>query len=272
MLGVRRSLAGLLFGLASIVGSLAVSGFWLQYTAFSPGHTRSTAAAVLQDRAIKNELAKVIAEATAAQMPELPPLAIQQVVVQVASTTQGAALMADIVADAHAHLIGATDKPVEITSEQLVQVVRDERASAVPSVTLPVPRVAALSAIRQILKWLVPIAGGIAVVLMILGFAAHPEKAELLRSLAFLFFGMALLLAIVGYVVPAYVVPLFTDNVWIGALPRLARDSLPLLAGLTLLLFGAGLGCLAAASASKRRDRWSQPIRRTSYRDERRWS
>jgi hypothetical protein len=194
------------------------------------------------------------------------------VVVQVANTNQGASLMADIVADAHAHLIGASDEPVQITSEQLVQIVRDERASAVPTVTLPVPRVAALSAIRQILKWLVPITGGLAVVLIVLGFAAHPEKAELLRSLAFLFFGLALLLVVIGYVVPAFVVPLFSDNVWIDAVPRLARDSLPLLAGMTLLLGGAGLACLAASSASKRRDRWSQPIRRTSYRDERRWS
>ena len=269
---VRRSLAGLLFGLASIFGSLAVSGFWLQYTAFSPGHTRSAARAVLQDTAIKNELAKVIADATAAQLPDLPPLAIQQVVLQVAKTNQGAALMADIVRDAHAHLIGTQDAPVQITPEQLVQVVRDERASVVPAVTLPVPRVAALVAIRQTLKWLVPIAGGLAVVLIILGFAAHPEKAELLRSLGFLFFGIALLLVVIGYVVPAFIVPLFSDNVWIGAVPRLARDSLPFLLGLTLLLCGVGVGCLAASSASKRRDRWSQPIRRTSYREERRWS
>lgn len=249
-----------------------MSGFWLQYTAFSPGHTRSTAAAVLEDTAIKNELAKVIAEATAAQLPDVPPLAIQQVVVQVANTDQGAALMADIIGDAHAHLIGANDAPVQITSEQLVQVVRDERAGVVPAVTLPVPRVTALSFIRETLRWLVPISGGLAAVLIILGFAAHPEKAELLRSLGFLFFGMALLLVIIGYVVPAFVVPLFSDNVWIGAVPRLARDSLPFLAGIALLLCGAGLGCLAASSASKRRDRWSQPIRRTSYREERRWS
>lgn len=272
MVVVRRSLAGLLFGLASIVGSLAVSGFWLQYTAFSPGHTRSTAAAVLEDTDIKNELARVIAEATAPQLPDTSPVAIQQLVVQVANTNQGASLMAGIVADAHAHLIGADDKPVQISPEQLVQVVRDERAGVLPAVTLPIPRVAALSAIRQILKWLVPIAGGIAVVLIILGFAAHPEKAELLRSLGFLFFGMALLLVVIGYVVPAFVVPLFSDNVWISAVPRLARNSLPLLIGMTLLLCGAGLGCLAASSASKRRDRWSQPIRRDSYREERRWS
>ena len=48
--------------------------------------------------------------------------------------------------------------------------------------------------------------------------------------------------------------------------------TLAVLLGLVLLLCAGGLACLAGASASKRRDRWSQPIRRTSYREERRWS
>jgi hypothetical protein len=271
MSAVRRSLASLLFGLAAIVGSLSLSGFWLQYTAFSPGHTRDLASAVLSDKDIKNELARLIADATVAQLPQFTAVDIRSIVIQTANTNQGADLLADIIGDAHAHLIGASDKPVEITPEQLVQVLRDERVSIVPTIELPVPRVGALSVMRQILKWLVPIGGGLTVLLIVLAFAAHPEKPELLRSLSILFFGMALLLVIIGYVVPAFIVPLFTNNVWVGAVPRLARDSLPLLLGLTLLLCGAGLGCLAGGASSRRRDRWSQPIRRTSYREERRW-
>lgn len=271
MSAVRRSLASLLFGFAAIAGSLALSGFWLQYTAFSPGHTRSTAAAVLEDTDIKNELAKAIATATIAQIPQFTAVDIQSIVVQTANTGQGADLLAGIIADAHARLIGASKKPVEITSDQLVSILRDERVAVVPTIELPIPEIGALSAMRQILKWLVPITAGLTLLLIVLGIAAHPEKPELLRSLAFGFFGLALLLVIIGYVVPAFVVPLFTSNVWVNALPRLARDSLPLLFGLTLLLCGAGLGCLAGGAASKRRDRWSQPIRRTSYREERRW-
>ncbi|MCU1397588.1 MAG: hypothetical protein JWN62_697 [Acidimicrobiales bacterium] len=272
MSAVRRSLASLLFGLAAIAGSLALSGFWLQYTAFSPGHTRATASAVLEDKDIKNEIARLVADATVAQLPQFTAVDIHSIVLQTLNTNQGAALLANIVGDAHAHLIGANDKPVQITSEDLVQILRDQRTVVVPNITLPVPRVGALSIIRQVLKWLVPIAGGLAVLLIVLAFAAHPERPELLRSLSILFFGMALLLVIVGYVVPAFVVPLFTSNVWVGAVPRLARDSLPLLVGLTLVLCAAGLGCLAGGAASRRRDRWSQPIRRTSYREERRWS
>ena len=269
---VRRSLAGLLFGLASIAASLAVSSFWLRYTAFSPSRTHDAVSAVLEDKDIRNEVAKLITEATAAQLPEIPPVQLQENILQVLNKSAGAKLLADIVSQAHARLIGERKEPVQITPQQLVEIVRDQRAYALPALTLPVPKVAALSVMRQVLKWLVPIAGGIAVLLIVLGFAAHPEKPELMHSLAFLLFGIALLLIVIGFVIPAFVVPLFTDNVWVGALPRLANDSLPMLLVLALLLCGGGLACLIGATASKRRDRWSQPIRRTSYREERRWS
>ena len=274
MARVRRSLAGLLFGLASIAGSLALSAFWLQFTAFSPGHTRGAAKAVLEDSDIKNEVAKLIAQNTAAQIGTDPAsiAQVQKLVAQNLQRAEGAKLLADVVADAHAKLIGASDKPVQITPDQFVPLVGTQAAAMAPTITLPVPKVTALSVMRQVLRWLVPIAGGLAVVLLLLGFAAHPEKQELLRSLGFLLLGMALLLVVIGYIVPTLILPLLTKNVWVGAAPRLAADSLPLLIGLALLLIGGGLGCLAASAASRRRDRWSQPIRRSSYREERRWS
>lgn len=275
---MRRSLAGLLFGFASIVGSLALSGFWLQFTAFSPGNTRSAAKAVLQDNDIKNEIARLIANNTVAQVNAATgtvggdPEPVRKVVFDNLKTTQGAKLLADVVADAHARLIGTSDKLVQITPAQMVPLVGNEVAMAAPTITLPVEKVNALSIMRQVLRLLVPIGAGLAVVLLLLGFAAHPEKSELFRSLGLLLLGMALLLVVIGYVVPTLVLPLLSKNVWVGAVPRLAADALPLLLGLTLLLVGAGVGCLAGASALRRRDRWSQPIRRTSYREERRWN
>jgi len=280
MLRVRRSLAGLLFGFASMFASLALSGFWLQYTAFSPDHTRSAAKAVLQDSEIKDEIASLIASATVAQLnqevpqtfPTIDTEPVRQLVFDNLRTAEGAALMQDVIADSHARLIGLRDEPVEITPEQMVPLVGNQVAMAAPIVELPIDEVGALSTMREVLKWLVPIAAGLAVILLLLGFFAHPEKAELLRSLGILFLGMALLLVVIGYVVPTLVLPLLTNNVWIGAVPKLAADSLPFLLGLTLVLVGAGIGCLAGASASRRRDRWSQPVRRTQYREERRWS
>lgn len=271
MIVVRRSLAGLLFGLASIVGSLAVSGFWLQFTVFNPGHTRSTAQAVLQDKEIKTQVAKVIADATAAQLG-LPQSTVQALVFSNIDRAEGAKLLANVVSDAQAKLIGSSEKPVQITPAQMIPLVGNQLAASAPTVTLPIEKVSALSTIRQVLKWMVPIAGLLAIALLLLGFAAHPEKAELLQSLGVLLIAIAGVLVLIGYVVPTFVLPLLTKNPWVGAAPRLAADSLPLLVALVLLLAGAGLACLAGAAASKRRDRWSQPIRRTSYREERRWS
>jgi hypothetical protein len=268
---VRRSLAGLLFGLASIVASLAVSGFWLNYTAFSPGHTRSTAHAVLQDKAIKTQIATLIANSTATQLGQ-NPADVKQLVLSNINRAAGAELLAGVVSDAQAKLIGASDKPVQITPAQMVPLVGNEVAMTAPTVTLPIKTVPALSAMRKTLKWLVPIAAILAAILLVLGFAAHPEKAELLRSLGILLIAIAALLIVLGFIVPSYILPLLTKNPWIGVAPRLAADSLPLLLALALVAAGIGLGCLAAAAASKRRDRWSQPIRRTSYREERRWS
>ena len=144
---VRRSLAGLLFALAATLGSFAVSGFWLQQTAFSPEHTRGAAKAVLEDTDIRNEIATLIANATAAQLPEIPPVELQARIVQIAQSDAGAALLADIIGDAHSRLIGARDTPVQVTSQELVEVVRDERAFVVPTITLEVPKVTALSII-----------------------------------------------------------------------------------------------------------------------------
>ncbi len=278
MASVRRSLAGLLFGLASICGSLALSAFWLQFTAFSPDRAKGAAEAVLQDDDIKNEIARLIANQTVQKLnestgtPGIDTEPVKQLVFDNLKTAEGAKLLANVVADAHARLIGSSDKLVQITPEQMVPLVGNEIAMTSPTITLPVEKVSVLNVMRQVLKWLVPVAAGLAVVLLLLGFAAHPEKAELFRSLGVLLLGMALLLVVVGYVVPTVVLPLFTKDVWVGAVPRLAADSLPLLLGMTLILIGAGVGCLAGASASRRRDRWSQPIRRTSYREERRWS
>ena len=267
---MRRSPAGLLFGLASVLGSLAVSGFWLQFTALSPGHTKAAAHAVLADGDIKNAIASAVADATAAQLGQDPAL-VRSIVTTGAGTAEGADLLSQIVADAHARLIGASTKPVQITAAEMVPLVGNELAATAPTITLDVPRVSALSMLRDILKWLVPITGGAAIVSILLGFAAHPDRAELLRSLGFLLLGVAVLLMIIGYIVPVLVLPLLSKNVWIGALPRLANDSVPLLIGMMLALVGTGLGCLIAAGFVRRRDRWSQPIR-SRYPEQRRWN
>src|SRR4051794_35362833 len=58
---VRRTLAGLLFGVAYVCASLAIGGWLLQRTAFSPDRTSSVAKTVLEDQRIRAEVVDLIA-------------------------------------------------------------------------------------------------------------------------------------------------------------------------------------------------------------------
>lgn len=275
MSAVRRSIAGLLFGIAFAFACVAISGFMLQRTAFDPDASATSADVVLGDSVIRSELVDLISDATAAQMYPGDPVAaaqVRQTVEFVAGTKPGAELMADIVRDVHERLIGRSDDPVQITPEQLVEVVRDQRAASLPPVTLPVPRIAALAAADDVLRWLVPLSAIVSAVFFVLCFFAHPEKAALFRTLGIGLCVLAAMLVIFAYVVPRFVPPLLDDSAWARMPPRLADDSLPLTVGAALVLLGAGLGLFVSSNRMGRSRRWSTPVSTYRYREERRWS
>ena len=69
-------------------------------------------------------------------------------------------------------------------------------------------------------KWLLPIALIATIAFAFLGFTAHPERSALFRSLALGLLLLALLAAILGYLVPRIVVPALTDSVVNWNVPR----------------------------------------------------
>jgi len=163
---VRRTFAGLLFGLAAASAAITVAGFLLQRTAFEPSSGSDTARVILGDPQIKDHLVVTIADAVSAQLlktspndPNFTQKAVRARVRAVASTKPGAALLATIVRDAHARLIGERDTPVKITAKQLVDATQMQAAADVPTVTLDVPRIGILAAVDSIISWLVPLAG-----------------------------------------------------------------------------------------------------------------
>jgi len=257
---VRRTLAGLLFGLAYACISLTIAGFLLQRTAFDPGHSSGAAHVVLADPAIRQALVNAIADSTATQLG-VDKATMRQTVATVAAHPAGAKLFEQVIHDAHAHLIGAQDGPVQITGAELV-----------PTITVPVPRVAVLDIMRTTLKWLLPITAIATLVFVGLGFAAHPERTALLKSLALGLFLIAIFVALLGYVVPRFLIPALSDSPWAGVPARLADDSLPLLVGTELLLVGVGLALLASTGMMRKRQRWSTPVSTYRYNEERSWS
>ena len=267
---MRRTVAGLIFGLAYVCASLAISGWLLHRSAFDPGRTGALAEVVLQDNRIKTQITNTIADAAASQRG-LDQATTRQTVSAVASTPQGAALLAKVLHDAHARLIGQQRGAVRITGAQMVQVVRNQAVADMPSITLPVPRIAALDRIRRVLRWLIPFGALGAVGFFVIGFMLHPNRSALVHSLGYGMILLALLIGVLGYLVPRFALPALSGSIWADVPARLANDSLPLLVGLAIVLGGGGLMLLVGTGLLRRRRRWNAPVSTYRYREERRW-
>lgn len=272
---VRRSLAGLLFGVGFACACLAISGFLLERVAFSPGNAADAADAVLQDETLQAEVVRAVSAATISQIAGTDPAGAATLgdnIRIVASTTAGSKVLAQVVRDAHAHVIGESDDPVVISPEQLVQIVRDERAAALPALTLDVPRVGALAVADDVLGWLVPISGIAAIVFFVLCFLARPEKAALIRTLGLGLLVLAASNIVFAYVLPRFVPTLLSDSPWARVAPALADDSLAFTLGTAVVLVAGGLGLFTMSNRMGRSRRWSTPVSTYRYREERRWS
>lgn len=267
---MRRTLAGLIFGIAYVCASVAISGWLLQRSAFDPGRTGDLADVVLQDNRIKTEITNTIADAAADQRG-LDKAATRQIVASVASTPQGAAFLGKVLHDAHARMIGQLKGPVRITGQQMVQLVRNQVVGDIPSITLPVPRISALDTIRRILRWTIPFTALFAVGFFVIGFMLHPNRVALMHSLGYGMLLLALLIVVLGYAVPRFALPALSDSMWADVPARLANDSLPLLVGLAVVLGGGGMILLVGNGLLRRRRRWNAPVSTYRYREERSW-
>jgi hypothetical protein len=131
--------------------------------------------------------------------------------------------------------------------------------------------VSALDRTRTVLHWLVPFGALLAVGFFVIGFMLHPNRAVLLYSLSYGMVLLALLVALLGYVVPRFMLPAFSDNIWADVSARLANDSLPLVIAMVLLFGAGGVMLLVGSRLLRRRRRWNAPLTAYRYREERRW-
>lgn len=269
--GVRRGLAGLFFFIAAIALALAGAGWLMHRVAFDTSQSADTAAEVLKDETIRNQIATVIADAAAPTLG-LAPADLRLQVENVLANPAGARLMAQVIADSHARLIGARETPVKITGAQMVQAVRDERVAAVPEITLPVEQVSILNTIRVGLGWFVPVAAIGGAAFLLLGIITHPRRSDAIFGIGVFCLVGAFATIGLAYVVPKFLVPKLSDATWVPAIPAVADHSLPLLTVIAgaLLVVGALL-MMGSAYVRRRRD-WSSPISIHRYGDQHRWS
>jgi hypothetical protein len=264
-------MAGLLFFAAAILLAFAAGGWWLQRVAFTPSISRAVAREVFTDPALRGQLATVVAGAAA----DTVGVPANQLTLQVNSTVanpQAAEFLVDIVADAHARMVGAGG-PVQITGQQMVEIVRDQRAATLPAVTLPVEKVSVLDTIRTSLRWLVPLAALAGLVAVVLGILAHPARADAFFGIGVFCIVAAVLTMVLGYVVPTFLVPVLSDNPWIEVVPAVADSQLRTVAGLSCVLAIVGVVLIITSAGFRRRKTsWSAPVRVNRYGEQRRWS
>lgn len=239
---------------------------------FSPSDDRETAEAVLSDSTIRDELVRVITDASATTLGRTPT-ELSATVRQVLSTKSGAAIITDVLRDAHARIIGdLDDRAAVISTQQLVDVVRDERAAVVPPVTLDIEEVTSFGVVNGLLDWVVPLSGIGVVVFLVLCFLARPERAALVRTLGLGLVLLGALVIVFGFVVPTFLPTAISDSPWARVPARVAGDAASLTVFVALVLAAGGLAMFGASTRMGRSRRWSTPVSTYRYREERRWS
>lgn len=270
---MRRGLAGLLFFIAALCLALAAGGWCLQRVAFDTSTSGELADVVMRDEAIRSEVATIIAGAAGPALgvpaSDLRPLVEQYVQ---SDDPEIRAALEEIVTQSHARLIGERAEPVQITGTQIVPIVRDQRAAALSPITLPVEEVGVLSAIGAGLGWFVSGMAIAGVLAALAGLVTHPRRSDAITGIGlFLILGAAVAV-LLGFVVPVFLIPMFDAGAWVGVIPAVARQSMPIVISVALVLAVAGLALLLLSAASRRRRTWRSPVTLSRYQDQRRWS
>lgn len=263
---MERSFTGMLFLIAAVAISISAGGWWMQRIAFTPDATRDHAAAILRDPDIRLEINGLVAPATAANLGAGVPQLSNYIENQVLSTRAGAAMMAPLIEQAHLRILGLREEPVRITGYQMAQIVRDERAAVVADVTLPIEPIGTLETMRMLLDWMIPISGGLGLLLALLGLVTRPDRRDLLRGLAELCLAMAASILVFGYALPVHLMTAIDNRTWTHAIERLALDTVPVVIGLAAVFAGGGVALLLASASGGKRRQWSTPLSVARYR------
>ena len=118
-----------------------------------------------------------------------------------------------------------------------------------------------------------PIAALAGLAAVVLGVIAHPERADAIFGIGVFCILAAVLAMVLGYVVPTFLLPVFTDNLWIDVIPAVANTQLTTVAGVSCALAIVGVVLiLGSAGFRRRKTSWSAPVRVARYNEQRRWS
>ncbi len=264
--GMERSLPSMLFLIASVAFSIAFGGWWMQRVVFTPTATRESAAAMLRDEDIRSELSTLIATVAAPAL-EQPTSEITVLLDTVVfSSRPGASVMAPIMERAQQLAIGDIEDPVRISGEELVPIVRDQRAATIEPFIVPLEPIGTLRTTNNVLSWMIPISAAIGLLTFAVGVFARPERRDVLRGLGEFLLAMAVSILLFGYAFPVHFITALDNRTWAHVVPQLARRTLPVVLGIAVVCAAGGALLLLNASNGSKRRQWSTPLSVARYR------
>jgi len=256
----------MLFFVAAVALSISAGAWWMQRIAFTPDATRDTAAAILEEPDIRLEINALVAAASSPVVQRPVPELGTYLETEILTTRAGAAMMAPIIEEAHNRIIGRRDEPVRITGTQMIDIVRDQRAADVATVTMPIEPIGTLETFRALLGWMFPIAGGLGLLLVLLGIFTRPERRDVFRGLGEFGLALAASMLLFGYALPVHMLTAIDNRTWTHAIPRLAMRTLPVVLGLALIFAVGGVALILASTSGGKRRQWSTPLSVARYR------
>ena len=270
---MERTLAGMLFLVAAVSFSIAGGAWWMQRVCFTPDDTRDSAAAMLKEPDIRQEINTVVSGVQAPVLGVNAPELGTFLETEVLSTRAGAAVMGPLMKEIHDKIIGNRDDQIVVTGTEMIDIVRDQRAAEVESVVIPIPVIGTLKTTRTTIHWLIPISAAIGAIAMLLGIFTRPERRDVLRGLGEFFVAMACSMIVFGYLIPVQLLPAIDNGVWTKAIPRLAMRTLPFVLGSTAVLGLVGVALILASMSGGKRRQFSTPLSVGRYRgDSADWS
>lgn len=252
---------------AAVAFAVTGGAWWLQRIAFTPDDTRDTAAAILAETDIRQEINAIVTGATSATIGVPAPDLANFLETEILSTRAGAAMMGPHMEQAHDRIIGnRDDEPVQLTGTDMIQIVRDERAADVRPVTLPVNPIGTLKTTRTVIGWLIPIGAIIGTIALVLAFITRPERRDLLRGAGEFLLALAASLLVFGYLIPVHLLTAIDNSTWTHAIPRLALRTVPVVLGAAVIFVLVGLVLIIGSTSTGRRRQWSTPLSVARYR------
>jgi hypothetical protein len=257
----------MLFLVAGIALSIAAGSWWMQRVVFTPDQTRDTAQAILSEPDIRLEINTLISGASAPVLGKQASELQTYLETKVLTTRLGAGVMAPIIEKAHNRIIGKRgDVPIRITGKQMIEIVRDQRAQDVATVTLPVPEIGTLNTTRNALGWITPIAGGLGILALLLGIVTRPDRRDVLRGLGEFCWAMGCSMIVFGYLLPVHLLTAIDNGTWTRAIPKLAERTLGVVIGSVVIFAVVGLALVLASTSGGKRRQFSTPLSVTRYR------